>query len=41
VVPRSIPITLLMETSCQKQDQPAQVGAVPVPREMTDQPVFG
>src|SRR5580658_3706682 len=35
VVPRSIPITLLMQTSCQKQDQAARVGAVPVPREMT------
>src|SRR3984885_6145823 len=35
VVPRSIPITLLMETSCQKQDQAARGGAGPVPREMT------
>src|SRR4029077_9845562 len=35
VVPRSIPITLLMQTSCQKQDQTARIGAGPVPREMT------
>src|SRR5215475_12910313 len=41
VVPRSIPITLLMETSCQKQDRTARVGAAPVPREMTHQPWFG
>src|SRR5579863_5647556 len=35
VVPRSMPITLLMDTSCQKQDQTARIGAGPVPREMT------
>src|SRR5208283_5684017 len=35
VVPRSIPITLLMETSCQKQNRTARIGAAPVPREMT------
>src|SRR5271154_5834593 len=35
VVPRSIPITLLMETSCQKQDRTARSGTAPVPREMT------
>src|SRR3984893_11015478 len=38
VVPRSIPMTLLMETSCQKQDQTARIGASPVPREMTGRP---
>src|SRR6202049_562704 len=37
VVPRSIPITLLMKPSCQKQDQTARIGAGPVPRE-TGQP---
>src|SRR5215469_4564624 len=35
VVPRSIPMTLLMETSCQKQDRTARTGTAPVPREMT------
>src|SRR5690348_3668476 len=41
VVPRSMPITLLMEPSCQKQDQTARAGAAPVPREMTGQPGMG
>src|SRR5277367_1158327 len=35
VVPRSIPMTLLMETSRQKQDRTARTGTAPVPREMT------
>src|SRR5207249_176405 len=31
VVPRSMPITLLMDTSCQKQDRSARESTVPVP----------
>src|SRR5437867_7539819 len=37
VVPRSMPITLLMGTSCQKQDRSARESTVPIPRE-TRQP---
>ena len=33
VVPRSMPITLLMVTSCQKQDRSARESTVPIPRE--------
>src|SRR5215216_5925767 len=32
VVPRSMPITLLMGTSCQKQDRSARESTVPIPR---------
>src|SRR5207244_22824 len=37
VVQRSIPITLLMGTSCQKQDRSARESTVPIPRK-TRQP---
>src|SRR3954452_12369117 len=36
VVPRSLPITLLMETSCLKQDGPARESPVPIPRDWRD-----
>jgi hypothetical protein len=32
VVPRSIPMTLLMDTSFQKQDRAARGSTVPIPR---------
>src|SRR5205807_10156321 len=32
VVPRSMPITLLIGTSCQKQDRSARESTVPIPR---------
>src|ERR1700738_3815391 len=35
VVPRSIPMTLLMDTSCQKQNRTAPEGTVSIPREVT------
>src|SRR5215469_3194760 len=38
VVPRSIPMTLLMDTSFQKQDRTARGGTVPIPREVVAQP---
>src|SRR6266581_4433739 len=38
VVPRSIPMTLLMDTSFQKQDRTARGSTVPIPREIIDQP---
>src|SRR5260370_39957059 len=34
VVPRSIPMTLLIDTSFQKQDRAARGSTVPVPREV-------
>src|SRR6202022_2366949 len=37
VVPRSIPMTLLMDTSLQKQDRTARGSTVPIPREVIDQ----
>ena len=37
VVPRSIPMTLLMDTSFQKQDRAARGSTVPIPREVVDQ----
>src|SRR6516225_6192265 len=38
VVPRSIPMTLLMDTSFQKQDRTARGSTVPIPREVIVQP---
>src|SRR5260370_37325995 len=38
VVPRSIPMTLLMKTSLQKQDRAARGSTVPIPREVIAQP---
>ncbi len=37
VVPRSIPMTLLMDTSFQKQDRAAWGSTVPIPREVVVQ----
>src|ERR1700730_10468245 len=34
VVPRSIPMTLLIDTSFQKQDRPARESTAPIPREV-------
>src|SRR5215831_3555440 len=38
VVPRSIPMTLLIDTSLQKQDRAARGSTVPIPREAIIQP---
>src|SRR5215469_4080119 len=38
VVPRSIPMTLLIDTSLQKQDRTARGSTVPIPREVIIQP---
>ena len=38
VVPRSIPMTLLMDTSFKKQDRAAWGSTVPIPREVVVQP---
>src|ERR1700687_1146234 len=38
VVPRSIPMTLLMDTSCQKQNRTAPEGTVSIPREVSATP---